>query len=56
MALIAFLKESTQVSNAWLEQQFGLTNPVYASRLAGLAQNSPAAAELLAKLRFKCKA
>ncbi len=56
IALIAFLKESTQVSNVWLEQQFGLTNPVYASRLAGMARTSPVAAELLAQLRFKCKA
>jgi len=56
IALIAYLKESTQASNAWLEQQFGLTNPVYASRLAGMARTSPVAAELLAQLRFKCKA
>ncbi len=56
IALIAFLKESTQVSNAWLEQQFGLTNPVYASRLAGMVRSSSVAAELLAQLRFKCKA
>ena len=56
IALISFLKESTQVSNAWLEQQFGLSSPVYASRLAGMARTSPVAAELLAQLRFKCKA
>jgi len=55
LALMAFLKESTQVTNGWLVQKFGLARAVYVSKLAANAKPSPEVVRLLAKLRLKCK-
>jgi hypothetical protein len=53
VALAAFLKERTPVSNRWLAQRLAFGSAAYASRLISAMRHQKPAAEL-AILRAKC--
>lgn len=55
VALVAFLKERTQASNAWLAARLGVKNPVYVSSLVS-AMRCGAVPKELTLLRLRCKA
>ena len=56
VAITAYLKQTTQVSNRWLCEQLAMGTPVAVSQLVGLArrQNGPAV-ELLRELTENIK-